>query len=51
MKAFTTCLDITFHSEKEHNRALINAMKKGRKSALLNAFEKNIFLQKLKSAM
>lgn len=50
LKAFMTSLDISFHLEEDENRALLNAMQKGRKTALLNASEKNAFLQKLKSA-
>ena len=50
LKAFLTSLDISFHSEDEEDAALLNAMEKGRKTPLLNAEEKNSFLQKLKSA-
>ena len=50
LKAFLTSLDITFHSEEEENEALFKAMEKGRKSALLNADEKEALLKKLKSA-
>ena len=46
-----TSLDITFRLEEDENRTLLNAMQKGRKTALLNASVKNAFLQNLKSAM
>ena len=51
LKAFMTSLDITFRLEEDENRTLLNAMQKGRKTALLNASVKNAFLQNLKSAM
>lgn len=50
MKAFLESLSIGFHSEAEEDAALLKAMEKGRKSRLLNAFEKADFLKKLKSA-
>ena len=41
-------LNIGFHSEAEEDAALAIAMKKGRKTALLNKTEKADFLRRLK---
>lgn len=50
VKAFLSSLNIGFHSEEEENAALVNAIKKGRKTALLNKTEKANFLRSLKQA-
>lgn len=48
LKAFLNSLEIGFHSETDEDSALLIAMKKGRKTALLNKAEKAAFLKKLK---
>lgn len=50
VKAFLSSLNIGFHSEAEEDAALANAMKKGRKTALLTKTEKADFLKRLKQA-
>ena len=50
IKAFLSSLEIDFYSEAEEDAALYNAMKKGRKTALLNKAQKTGFLQRLKQA-
>lgn len=50
IKAFLESLEIGFYSEAEEDAALYNAMKKARKTALLNKAEKESFLQRLKNA-
>jgi hypothetical protein len=50
IKAFLSSLQIGFYSEAEEDAALFNAMKKGRKTALLNKTQKTVFLQRLKQA-
>lgn len=51
VRAFLSSLNIGFYSEAEEDAALVNAMQKGRKTALLNKTEKNDFLRRLKQAM
>ncbi len=48
--AFLSSLNIGFHSEAEEDAALVNAMQKGRKTALLTKIEKADFLKRLKQA-
>jgi hypothetical protein len=48
--AFLSSLNIGFHSEAEEDAALVNAMQKGRKTALLTNTEKVNFLKRLKQA-
>jgi hypothetical protein len=50
VRAFLNSLDIGFHSESEEDIALVNAMQKGRKTALLSKTEKSDFLKRLKHA-
>ena len=50
VKAFLSSLNIGFHSEAEEDAALINAMQKGEKTALLDKAEKADFLKRLKQA-
>lgn len=50
VKAFLNSLEIGFRSEEDEEAALLNAMKKGRKSRLLKTTERDQFLQKLKTA-
>jgi hypothetical protein len=50
VKAFLSSLNIGFHSEAEEDAALVIAMQKGRKTALLNKTEKADFLRLLKQA-
>ncbi len=50
VRAFLSSLNIGFHSEAEEDAALVNAMQKGRKTALLNKTEKADFLKRLKHA-
>lgn len=50
VKAFLSSLNIGFHSEAEEDAALVNAIKKGKKTALLNKTEKANFLERLKHA-
>jgi hypothetical protein len=49
VETFLKSLSIGFYSEKKEDAAIINAMKKGRKSRLLTSNEKTAFLRKLKS--
>lgn len=46
--AFLTSLSIGFHSEKDEDAALLNAMRAGKKTSLLSTTEKNDFLKRLK---
>ncbi|MBY0482131.1 MAG: hypothetical protein K2Q21_12295 [Chitinophagaceae bacterium] len=48
VRAFLSSLNIGFHSEAEEDAALVNAMQKGRKTALLTKTEKGNFLKRLK---
>lgn len=48
LKAFLNSLKIGFHSEAEEDAALLNAMQKGRKTALLSKNERTAFLKRLK---
>lgn len=50
VRAFLKSLSIGFYSEVEEEAALINAMKKGRKTRLLSPKEKINFLRKLNTA-
>jgi hypothetical protein len=50
VRAFLSSLNIGFYSEVEEEAALANAMRKGRKTALLNKAEKADFLRQLKQA-
>ncbi len=50
VRAFLSSLNIGFHSEAEEDAALVSAMQKGRKTALLNKTEKADFLRILKRA-
>ncbi len=50
VRAFLSSLNIGFHSEAEEDAALVNAMQKGRKTALLTKTEKTDFLKRLKQA-
>jgi hypothetical protein len=50
VRAFLNSLNIGFHSEAEEDAALVNAMQRGRKTALLNKTEKADFLRRLKQA-
>lgn len=50
VRAFLSSLNIGFHSEAEEDAALVNAMQKGKKTALLNKTEKADFLKRLKHA-
>lgn len=50
VKAFLKSLSIGFYNEAEEDAALLKAMKKGRKTRLLNPKEKIDFLRKLKTA-
>ena len=48
LKAFLNSLQIGFHSEDDEDKALHNAMVKGRKTSLLNKTEREEFLSQLK---
>jgi hypothetical protein len=50
IKAILESLEIKFHTEEEEDKALYNAMQKGRKSRLLTVNEQAAFYQKLKKA-
>ncbi|MEO8820867.1 MAG: hypothetical protein ABI267_11155 [Ginsengibacter sp.] len=50
LKAFLNSLQIGFHSEEDEDKALHNAMLKGRKTSLLNKTEKKEFLNQLKNS-
>lgn len=50
VRAFLSSLDIGFYSEAEEDAALVNAIKKGRETVLLNKIEKVDFLRRLKKA-
>jgi len=50
VRAFLSSLNIGFYSEAEEEAALVNAMQKGRKTALLNKAGKVDFLRRLKQA-
>ena len=50
VRAFLNSLNIGFHSEAEEDAALVKAMQKGKKTALLNKTEKADFLRRLKQA-
>ena len=49
VETFLKSLSIGFYSEEKEDAAILNAMKKGRKSRLLTTDEKTAFLRKLKS--
>jgi hypothetical protein len=49
LETFLKSLSIGFYSEEEEDAAILNAMKKGRRSRLLTPDEKTVFLRKLKS--
>ncbi|SDW41245.1 hypothetical protein SAMN05444410_102240 [Hydrobacter penzbergensis] len=48
VRAFLNSLDIGFYSEAEEDAALVNAIQKGKKTALLTKAEKRDFLKHLK---
>ena len=50
VQAFLSSLDIGFYSEAEEDAALVSAMRKGRKTVLLDKTEKVDFLRRLKRA-
>ena len=50
VRAFLSSLDIGFYSEADEDAALVNAMHKGKKTALLSKAEKADFLRGLKQA-
>jgi len=50
LKNFLQQHSIRFYTESEEDAALLTAMEKGRKSALLSSKEKESFLTKLKKA-
>ena len=50
VRAFLSSLDIGFYSEAEEDAALVSAMRKGRKTVLLDKTEKVDFLRRLKRA-
>ena len=50
VRAFLNSLNIGFHSEAEEDAALAEAVRKGRKTSLLNKTEKADFLRRLKQA-
>ena len=50
VRAFLSSLNIGFYSEAEEDVALASAIRKGRKTALLNKAEKADFLRRLKQA-
>ena len=50
LKNFLQQQSIRYHSEEEEDTALLKAMGKGRKSAMLTPVEKESFLTKLKKA-
>lgn len=50
LKNFLHQHSIRYHTEAEEDAALLTAMEKGRKSAILTAAEKESFLTKLKIA-
>jgi hypothetical protein len=50
VQACLSSLDIGFYSEAEEDAALVNAMRKGRKTVLLDKTEKVDFLRSLKRA-
>ncbi len=50
VRAFLSSLDIGFYSEAEEDAALVNAIRKGRKTVLLDKTEKVDFLRRLKRA-
>lgn len=50
VRAFLSSLNIGFHSEAEEDAAIVYAMQKGKKTALLNKTEKADFLKRLKHA-
>jgi hypothetical protein len=50
LKNFLQQHSIRYYSEAEEDAALLTAMEKGRKSAILTIAEKNSFLTKLKKA-
>ena len=49
VETFLRSLSIGFYTEEQEDAAILNAMKKGRKTRLLTASEKITFLRKLKS--
>ncbi len=50
VRAFLNSLNIGCHSEAEEDAALVNAMQRGRKTALLNKTQKDVFFRFLKQA-
>ena len=50
LKNFLQQHSIRYYSEEEEDAALLKAMEKGRKSAMLTSTEKESFLAKLKKA-
>ena len=50
LKNFLQQHSIRYYTEAEENTALLKAMEKGRKSAMLTPVEKESFLTKLKKA-
>ena len=49
VETFLKSHSIGFYSEEKEDAAILNAMKKGRKTRLLTADEKTTFLRKLKA--
>jgi hypothetical protein len=47
--AFLDSLEVDYYTEAQEDEALYNAIKKGKKSKLLSADEKKVFLNSLKS--
>ena len=50
IRAFLSSLEIGYYSEAEEDKAMHNAMQKGKKTALLSKAEKTDFLKRLKQA-
>lgn len=50
LKEFLNRLSIGFHTEADEDKALYNAIQKGRKTALLSKVEKATFIKNLKKA-
>ena len=48
IRGFLSSLDNGFYSRAEEDAALVNAVRKGRKTVLLNKIEKVDFLRRLK---
>lgn len=49
VRAFLSSLNIGFHTEAEEDAAFVNAIQKGKKTALLNKTDKADFLKHLKN--